>query len=92
MSKTREMGEAAGHALAEDASAKTDEMMGRARAAGAAAWDKVNDVYDTAREKAVRGARVADQTIREKPYHALGVAFGVGLILGLLLKRSRSSE
>jgi len=25
--------------------------------------------------------------IRDKPYHAVGLAIGVGLILGLLLKR-----
>jgi ElaB/YqjD/DUF883 family membrane-anchored ribosome-binding protein len=28
-----------------------------------------------------------DQMIRDKPYHAVGLAVGVGLILGLLLKR-----
>lgn len=90
-SKTREMGDAA-QGLAEDACDKTQEMLGRARAAGAAAWGKVSDVYDSAREKTVQGARVADRTIREKPYQAMGIAFGVGLLLGLLLKRSRSDD
>lgn len=86
------MGKAVAQDLADEACEKTQDMVERARNAGAAAWDKVNDVYDTAREKAARGARVADQTIREKPYQAMGIAFGVGLLLGILLKKSRSSD
>jgi len=29
-----------------------------------------------------------DDFIRERPYHVIGVALGVGLLLGLLLKRN----
>lgn len=36
-------------------------------------------------EKAVAGAKVADRTIREHPYESIGVAFGVGVLLGVLL-------
>jgi ElaB/YqjD/DUF883 family membrane-anchored ribosome-binding protein len=38
-------------------------------------------------EKAVAGAKVADKTIREHPYESIGVAFGVGLLVGVLVTR-----
>ena len=38
-------------------------------------------------EKAVAGAKVADKTIREHPYESIGVAFGVGLLVGILAGR-----
>ena len=38
-------------------------------------------------EKTVEGAKAADRTIREHPYQSLGVAFGVGLLIGALVTR-----
>ena len=38
-------------------------------------------------EKAVAGAKVADKTIREHPYESIGAAFGVGLLIGVLVSR-----
>jgi ElaB/YqjD/DUF883 family membrane-anchored ribosome-binding protein len=38
-------------------------------------------------EKAVAGAKVADKTIREHPYESIGIAFGLGLLLGVLVRR-----
>ncbi len=32
-------------------------------------------------------AKATDKLIRERPYQSLGVAFGVGIVIGLLLKR-----
>ena len=32
-------------------------------------------------------AKVADKTIREHPYESVGVAFGVGLLIGVLVGR-----
>lgn len=90
--KTREAGDAVKEGLDEQASDGAGEIVGHVKAAGTAVWDKVNGAYGAARDKAVRGAKVADKTIRDKPYHAIGVAFGVGLLLGFLLKRSRSSS
>ena len=47
---------------------------------GKATWVRVQD-------RAVEGAKVTDHAIRTHPYQALGVAFGVGAVLGLLLSR-----
>ena len=38
-------------------------------------------------EKAVAGAKATDKTIREHPYQSIGVAFGVGLVVGWLITR-----
>src|SRR5438093_869698 len=38
-------------------------------------------------EKAIAGARATDKAIREHPYQSLGVAFGVGLLIGVLVTR-----
>ncbi len=37
--------------------------------------------------KAIEGAKAADKTIREHPYQSIGVAFGVGLLIGVLVAR-----
>ncbi|MEI9866578.1 MAG: hypothetical protein WDN00_18895 [Limisphaerales bacterium] len=33
------------------------------------------------------GAKATDQVIRENPYKSLGVAVGIGVIIGYLLRR-----
>jgi ElaB/YqjD/DUF883 family membrane-anchored ribosome-binding protein len=37
--------------------------------------------------EAVSAARSADRMIREHPYESIGVAFGVGVLIGVLLHR-----
>jgi ElaB/YqjD/DUF883 family membrane-anchored ribosome-binding protein len=38
-------------------------------------------------DKAIEGAKAADKTIRDHPYQSIGVAFGVGLLIGVLVIR-----
>ena len=38
-------------------------------------------------EKTRGGARATDKLVREHPYPTIGIAFGVGIVIGLLLKR-----
>jgi len=38
-------------------------------------------------KRAIKGAKVADRTIRTYPYESLGIALGVGVLLGLLIGR-----
>jgi ElaB/YqjD/DUF883 family membrane-anchored ribosome-binding protein len=52
----------------------------RAKDAGLEAWENIQD-------KAVAGARATDATIRKYPYQSIGIAFGLGAVLGLLLRR-----
>ena len=50
----------------------------------------LGECYDNARRKIVNGARRTDATIRAHPYPSLAVALGVGVLLGLCLRRNQS--
>ena len=85
--------------LAEDARALmaatadvAGDKVGEARKRLAAALDSAKDLAGRVRDKAVEGAKVADQTVRENPYQAMGIALGVGAILGYLLSRRCSRD
>jgi ElaB/YqjD/DUF883 family membrane-anchored ribosome-binding protein len=38
-------------------------------------------------DRAVAGAKATDRTIREHPYESIGVAFGIGVLIGVLVGR-----
>jgi len=40
-------------------------------------------------EKTVAAAKATDRVIREHPYQTVGIAFGVGILMGILLGRRR---
>ena len=89
------------NALVEDARALmaatanvADAKVVEARERLAAALEKGKEVYGCVCEKAVAGAEAADQAVREHPYQAIGVAFGVGALLGYLATRrcSRNAD
>jgi ElaB/YqjD/DUF883 family membrane-anchored ribosome-binding protein len=88
--KTEEVGE---H-LMEDAQALlaatahvAEEKVVEARKRLTAAIEKGKETWRTVQEKAVAGAKATDQVIRDNPYKSLGVALGVGAIIGYLLRR-----
>ena len=63
------------------------DKVGAARQRLAAALERGKDIYGQVRERAVAGAKVADAAVHEHPYQAIGIAFGVGAILGYLISR-----
>ena len=44
-------------------------------------------VLQRAEEKAVERAKAADKVIREHPYQTVDLAFGLGLLIGILARR-----
>jgi ElaB/YqjD/DUF883 family membrane-anchored ribosome-binding protein len=61
---------------------------------GAAARERLNAALEVAKdtqrrlqERAVSGARATDRVVKEYPYHSLGTAFGLGILLGILASR-----
>jgi ElaB/YqjD/DUF883 family membrane-anchored ribosome-binding protein len=48
---------------------------------------KMKDNYQQVEERVVAGAKATDKTIRAHPYESIGVAFGVGLLIGVLVNR-----
>ena len=58
---------------------------------GKAAASKLAGAVENARvkvqESTVAGAKATDRAIREHPYQSLGIAFGAGVLIGLLIAR-----
>jgi ElaB/YqjD/DUF883 family membrane-anchored ribosome-binding protein len=86
--------EEAGEHLIEDAQALlaatahvAEEKVVEARKRLTAAIEKGKEAWNTVQEKAIAGAKATDQVIRDNPYKALGIALGVGAIIGYLLRR-----
>jgi ElaB/YqjD/DUF883 family membrane-anchored ribosome-binding protein len=80
--------------LAEDARALmaatadvAGEKVSEARKRLAAALDSGQKIFGRVKEKAVEGAKATDEAVREHPYQAIGIALGVGALLGYLLAR-----
>jgi len=73
----------------EDAHSEHDAKCGVVRAKLNSAAEKARAAYDRVHEKTVAAAKAADQTVRDHPYQTIGVAFGVGLLIGVLAMRSR---
>ena len=72
--------------VAEQASSKLADLKDRL----SDARDRMGDMYTRARKSVIAGAKYTDQTIRDYPYYSLGIALGVGLILGAVLGRTTS--
>jgi ElaB/YqjD/DUF883 family membrane-anchored ribosome-binding protein len=63
------------------------EKVGQARKRLSAALDRAKEMAGRVREKAVAGAKAADQAVHEHPYQAMAIAFGLGAIIGYLVAR-----
>ena len=80
--------------LAEDARALLNatvdvagEKVGEARKRLAAALERGQEMCGRVREKAMEGAKAADEVVHEHPYQAMGVALAVGALIGYVLAR-----
>jgi ElaB/YqjD/DUF883 family membrane-anchored ribosome-binding protein len=71
------------HATSGQTGEKITELRGRL----ASTLESAKATCHRLQDKAVAGAKVADKTIREHPYESIGVAFGVGLLIGVLVGR-----
>jgi ElaB/YqjD/DUF883 family membrane-anchored ribosome-binding protein len=65
---------------AKDARAKLSVKLDRAKA-------QLRDLEAVVKEKAIEGAKETDRVIRDHPYESIGVAFGIGLLIGILINR-----
>src|ERR1019366_3160361 len=80
--------------LAEDARALmaatadvAGEKVGEARKRLAAALDSAREIAGNVRDRAIAGAKATDEAVREHPYQAIGIALGVGVLIGYLVSR-----
>jgi ElaB/YqjD/DUF883 family membrane-anchored ribosome-binding protein len=64
----------------------TQEKVAEARKRLNEALEQGREVYSDVRERAMDGAKAADEFIRENPYAAVGIGVGVGVLIGFLLR------
>jgi ElaB/YqjD/DUF883 family membrane-anchored ribosome-binding protein len=74
-------------ALMKATAGQAGDKAGELRERLAAALDSAKATCQRVEERAIAGAKVADQTIREHPYESIGAAFGIGLLIGVLVGR-----
>ena len=74
-------------ATAGDMSEKAKEARSRVAAALERAKTTCIHLQEQTLATAKAAAKKADTTIREHPYESIGVAFGVGLLIGVLVTR-----
>ena len=74
-------------ATADDVSEKAREARTRLMAAVEKAKVSCEHMQEQSIESAREAARKADETIRAHPYESLGVAFGIGVLIGALIRR-----
>ncbi len=48
---------------------------------------EIKALVQKAEEKAVERAKAADRLVRDHPYQTIGLAFGLGVLIGVLARR-----
>ena len=79
-------------ALIEATSDMAGEKVDKARKHLAVALERGKEVYGQVRDKALDGAKATDQAVRERPYQAIAIAFGVGALIGFLTAPRRDGD
>ena len=68
-----------------------DSEKSELRARMETAIERARAACERLEEKTVAAAKATDKAVREHPYQAVGIAFGVGLLIGVLVARCRRS-
>jgi ElaB/YqjD/DUF883 family membrane-anchored ribosome-binding protein len=74
-------------ATADVAGEKVEEARQRLAATLERCQERSQEIYSRTRAKVVAGTQAADEAVREHPYQAIGIAFGVGMLIGCLASR-----
>ncbi len=61
------------------------EKVAEARKRLAAALESGKEIYGRVRDKTVDCAKATDEAVHARPYHAIGIALGVGAVIGYLV-------
>ena len=68
------------------------EKVAAARHRLSAALERGKEMYGDVKDRAVAGAKAGDKFVRTKPYAAIGIALGVGALIGLFMCRRQEEE
>jgi len=72
-----------------EATEREDREKHELRARLEAATEKAKEVCKKLQEETVAAAKATDKAVREHPYQAIGIGFGLGLLIGALVMRCR---
>ncbi len=70
-----------------EATPRTNTEQEELRSRLTASIEKAKEMCARLQEQTVVAAKATDKTVREHPYESLGIAFGVGMLIGLLVAR-----
>src|SRR3954454_10848775 len=76
-----------GEELLKAGAAELSERGMAARERLGAALEVAKETQRKLQDRAVAGAKATDKMIREHPYESVGIAFGIGMLLGVLVNR-----
>ena len=74
--------------ITERGDSETTELRARLEAA----VERAKAACERLEQKTVAAAKATDKAVREHPYQAVGIAFGVGVLIGVLVARSRRGD
>lgn len=74
-------------ATASQTGEKIESVRLRARASVKQARERLSEVQRTAADQAKQAAESADLYVHKNPWQAVGIAAGIGLLLGVLINR-----
>ena len=83
-------GKSNGENLIDSTADLADETIKELRNRITAALEHGREIYDDVHDDVVGKARAADTTVRENPYQVMGIALGVGAIVGFLMSYRNS--
>jgi len=66
---------------------KVEQLRSQAEASLASAKDKLDDLHEDIIEKGREAVKATDDYVQENPWKAVGIAAGIGLVVGLLVSR-----
>jgi ElaB/YqjD/DUF883 family membrane-anchored ribosome-binding protein len=73
------------NAASESVGDKTEEMRSRLRNSVESAAHACQEIH----QRALRGAREGDRLLRKHPYKSIGIALGLGLLIGAFLHTNK---
>lgn len=85
-----ERGKASGEELIDESVGMAAENAQKLRDVLAVTVNHGKEIYDKVRDDVVHRAKATDEAVRMNPYKTLGIALGVGAILGFVLSRRHS--
>jgi ElaB/YqjD/DUF883 family membrane-anchored ribosome-binding protein len=71
---------------------RAEAEAGKTRAKLESVVEKAKELCDRLQEQSISAAKATDKKIRAKPYNAIGIALGVGVLVGVLVMWSRRNS